>query len=231
MNSKADTFEPVREEKKGRWNPYDMHGGSSVGIVGKDFVAIGTDTRLSSDYSILCRHKSRIFQMTSKAIIVATGFSGDIDAFVTRIRNIIVSYQQDHFKEMSTESLALCVSNILYSKRTFPYYISILVGGIGLEGQGLLYGYDPVGTIESVYYDANGTGSQMSLPILDNFFGNYHRNSLPYPYPEEETAVTLIRDAMASIAERDIYTGDNLQVAVMKADGTLTITEYELPAH
>ncbi|OHT07578.1 Family T1, proteasome beta subunit, threonine peptidase [Tritrichomonas foetus] len=219
------------EDKKGGWSPYDNHGGTSVGIVGKDFVAIGTDTRLSSNYSISCRHKSRVFQMTSKAMIVATGFDGDIDAFVTRIRQILVRYQQEHFKEMSTESLALCVSNILYSKRFFPYYINILVGGIGLKDEGLLYGYDPVGTLECLNYDAHGTGSPMAMPILDNHFGSMHHNTTPFPHPEVDDAVNLIRDIMASVSERDIYTGDCLQVAVMKSDGNLTITEYELPAH
>ena len=86
-------------------------------------------------------------------MISATGFQGDVEAFITRMRSIISTYSQDHFKEMSTEAVAHCVSNVLYSKRIFPYYVNILVGGIGKNGEGLLYGYDPVGTIECHKYD------------------------------------------------------------------------------
>ena len=170
------------EDKKGQWSPYDQNGGTAVGMIGEKFAAIGTDTRLSTGYNISCRHKSRIFTMTSKSVIVATGFDADIDAFVTKMRQLLVKYQQDHFKEMTTESLGLCVSNILYSKRFFPYYINVLVGGIGQNGEGLLYGYDPVGTLECLPYDTNGTGSPMATPVLDNYFGQFHHNTQKFPY-------------------------------------------------
>lgn len=226
-------MQEVKEQKiiEERWSPYEQNGGTAIGIAGKDFIVIGTDTRLSADYSIQCRHKSRVFQMTSKSIIVATGFDADLDSFITRMRQIVVRYQQDHFKEMTVESLGLCVSNILYSKRFFPYYINILVGGVNDKGEAILYGYDPVGTIENIHYDANGTGAEMAIPVLDNFFGTIHHNTVEFPYPSQEDAVNLVRDTMASVAERDIYTGDCLQVAIVDPSGNLTITEYELPAH
>ena len=218
------------EDKKKQWNPYNNNGGTAIGITGTDFVMVGTDTRLSANYSIDCRHKSRVFPMTKKAMIVATGFDADIDAFITRMRNILINYQQEHFKELSTESLAHSVSNILYSKRFFPYEVNILVAGIGQNGQGLLYGYDPVGCIESLHYDTNGTGSPMAIPILDAAFGSTHHNTRPFNHPNLDTARDIIRDTMASVAERDIYTGDFLQIAIMTKDG-FKIEEYPLPYH
>lgn len=218
------------ESKKKQWDPYDQHGGTAVGVAGSDYVMLATDTRLSSDYNIDCRYKGRIFKMTSKSIIVATGFSADIDAFVTRMQNIIITYQQEHFKELSTEALAHCVSNVLYSRRNFPYYVNIMVGGISKEGKGILYGYDPVGTIENLKYDSNGSGSQMSLPILDAAFGVMHRNTAQFKEPTIDEARNILRDAMASITERDIHTGDTLQVAIMSKDG-FKIEEYPLPNH
>ena len=225
-----ETESAPRESGKRGWDPYVQHGGTAMGVIGKDFVVIATDTRLSSDYHIDCRHKSRIFQMTSKSMICATGFQGDVEAFITRMRNIVTTYSQDHFKEISTESLAHCVSNVLYSRRFFPYYVNILVAGMGRNGEGLLYGYDPVGTIECHKYDVNGSGSALGTSILDAAFGTIHENTKPFPYPTLDKAKEILRDAMCSVAERDIYTGDALEIAVFTGDG-MQIEEFPLPIH
>lgn len=218
------------ESKSRQWDPYEQHGGTAIGVVGSDYVMLATDTRLSSDYDIDCRHKSRVFPMGSKSVIVATGFSADIDAFITRMQNILITYQQEHFKELSTEGLAHCVANILYSRRNFPYYINVMVGGVSKEGKGILFGYDPIGTIENLKYDSNGSGSQMAYPILDAAFGMMHRNTIPYKEPSVDEARNLLADIMASVAERDIYTGDTLQIAIMSKEG-FKLEEYPLPAH
>jgi 20S proteasome subunit beta 6 len=221
--------EPI-QAAKGRWDPYVNHGGTALAVVGTNFVVVASDTRLSSDYSIHSRHKTRIFRITSKAIIVATGFQADLEAFVSRVRIVAATYAQEHFKELSVESLSVNVSNILYSKRFFPYYINVLVAGIGKNGEGLLFGYDPVGTLENLKYDVNGSGSPLAMPILDCAFGTIHRNTVPFPYPSLDEAKQILRDAITSAAERDIYTGDALQIATVTADG-LKIEEFPLPAH
>lgn len=224
-------MEPAyRENKEKQWNPYEMHGGTAIGIVGEDFAMIGSDTRLSVDYSIDCRKKSRIFQMNKNAMICATGFDGDVDAFISRMRNILTYYEQQHFHEMSVESIARCVANTLYSKRFFPYYINVLVAGVTKDGVGKLYGYDPVGTIEDLKCDTNGSGSALAAPILDSVFGHVHHNTRPFPYPTQDYAKTVIKDAIGSVAERDIYTGDCLQIATISADG-FKIEEFSLPEH
>ncbi|EAX99321.1 Family T1, proteasome beta subunit, threonine peptidase [Trichomonas vaginalis G3] len=219
-----------RENKKGQWSPYEMHGGTAIGICGDDYVVIGADTRLSVDYSIDSRHKARIFKMNSNCMISATGFDGDIDAFITRMRSILLNYENQHFHEMSVESVARCVSNTLYSKRFFPYYINILVGGINSEGKGKLYGYDPVGTIEDLHYDSNGSGSSLAAPLLDSAFGTIHHNTRPFPAVSLQDAKNIVRDAICSVTERDIYTGDALQLCVFTKDG-FAQEEFPLPRH
>jgi 20S proteasome subunit beta 6 len=52
----------------------------------------------------------------------------------------------------------------------------------------------------------------------------------PFPHPSMDEARDILRDAMTSTAERDIYTGDAVQIAILTADG-LKIEEFPLPAH
>lgn len=224
-------MEPAIEcKKKEQWDPYENHGGSAVAVCGKDFVCIGADTRLSVDYSIDCRHKPRIFKMSDTIMISCTGFDGDIDAFITRMKINMSQYEYQNFHPMTVESVARCVANTLYGKRFFPYSVNVLVGGISKTGEGKLYGYDPVGTIEDLKYDTNGTGSAFAAPLLDSVFGTVHHNTRPFPDITIDDAKNTIRDAISSVAERDIYTGDALQIATVTAEG-FKVEEFPLPRH
>ena len=213
-----------------QWNPYDLHGGTHVECVGQDFVAIAADTRMASNYRINTRHKCRIYEITSKSVIVGGGFEGDLDAFVTRMRFIAANYKQQHFKEMSVDALARSVANILYSKRFFPYYVMISVCGIDDFGHGKLYSYDQVGCIEDIKYAADGSGNVMAMPILDHYFGSVRHNTKPYKYPTQEEAKNLLREVICSVAERDIETGDYVEVAILDANGLHT-EKFDLPKH
>jgi 20S proteasome subunit beta 6 len=70
----------------------------------------------------------------------------------------------------------------------------------------------------------------LTIPILDCAFGSIHQNTTPFPHPTLDDAKQILRDAITSAAERDIYTGDAVQIATVTADG-LKIEEFPLPAH
>ena len=58
----------------------------------------------------------------------------------------------------------------------------------------------------------------MGAPVLDNqFFGH---NVLVKQYPENFEDVKLTaKDILNSIAERDIYTGDNIEFVLINSNG------------
>ena len=227
---KKEIFGGNIEEKKDEWDPYDPHGGTHCECVGEDFVCIAADTRLSSNYAIKTRHKCRIYQMNSKTAIIGCGFEADLDAFITRMKMVSTQYEQQHFKELTVESLARAVANTLYSRRFFPFYVMVSVCGIDEQGRGRLFSYDEIGTIEDVKYNANGSGTIMAMPILDHYFGSIRHNTEPYKNPTRDEASNLLREIICSVAERDIETGDSVQIAFLDAKG-LTITDYPLPRH
>jgi 20S proteasome alpha/beta subunit len=49
-------------------------------------------------------------------------------------------------------------SNTLYGKRFFPYYTFNLMGGLDEYGNGVLYGYDAIGSFDKINYGCQGTG-------------------------------------------------------------------------
>ncbi|KAF3603760.1 hypothetical protein F2Q69_00037099 [Brassica cretica] len=118
-------------------------------------------TPSSTGYSILTRDYSKIHKIAGKAVLSSSGFQADVKA----LQKV---YQHQHNKQMSCPAMAQLLSNTLYFKRFFPYYAFNVLGGLDEEGKGCVFTYDAVGSYEKVGYSAQGSGSTLIMPFLDN---------------------------------------------------------------
>lgn len=118
---------------------------------------------------------------------------------------------------------------MLYGKRFFPYYTNNIIGGIDAEGKGAVYSFDPVGSYEREAYRAGGSASSLLQPLIDNQVGFKNQGGLQgvkTALSKEET-VGLVKDLFTSAAERDIYTGDCVEIQIITKDG-VEIERFDL---
>ena len=203
-----------------RWSPYELNGGTALGIAGDDFAVVAADTRLSEGYGILSRSVSKARQLTPRCVVATGGCWTDVATLHKVLGKTCDAYRNAHESEVPTPGIAQMLGNTLYGRRFFPYYAFNVVAGIDGEGRGAVYTYDAVGSFERVAYAAQGAGQKLIIPLLDNLVGGKNRGG-PGAVPRltKEAAAELCKDAFITAGERDIYTGDAVEVFTITKDG------------
>jgi 20S proteasome subunit beta 6 len=136
-------------------------------------------------------------------------------------------YMHQHQEPMSLPAIAQMVSIMLYHKRFFPYYVFTVLGGINPDGEGTVYSFDPVGSYESHQCRAGGSAASLIQPFLDNQVSKKNLAGVKYTPPTKDQALKLVRDAFTSATERDIHTGDYLEVFCVDKDG-VKVDKFDL---
>lgn len=205
------------------WSPYDDNGGTAVAVSGDGYCIVAASTRLSTGYSILTRDASKLVTIAPGVVIATVGMQADSTTLHKTLQARAVQYQFAHKKPLNVGAAAQLLSNTLYYKRFFPYYAANLCCGLAPDGKGAVYTYDGIGSHERVGYSCQGSGSNLIQPVLDNQLAAASKLVLPeqdwitrLPLPQ---ALDLVKGAFVSAGERDIYTGDAVEIMIITKDG------------
>lgn len=214
----------IRKKKEDEFDPYEDNSGTTLTLKQKDYIIVASDTRHSSDMGINSRSMSKVFTINDM-VMSTTGFYGDGYEVFTRFRYQIKMYEARNLKSIDIHRAAHLLHNILYSRRFFPYYSFTTLTGFGDEPT--IYDYDPIGCYESVSCSCNGSSSPLIQPILDSLISKKNWENCKVGDLSENEAIKVVRMAFESAAERDVKTGDYLEVFMLKR-GQTERTLFEL---
>ncbi|KAL3757784.1 hypothetical protein ACHAWU_000425 [Discostella pseudostelligera] len=123
---------------------------------------------------------NRIQSNTLPIMIGSAGCASDCEALKRRMRlELDALLSSSYSSGIEVQSVANLLQQILYGRRTFPFYSFCVVAGIDTRGVvrggekggvGAVYVYDAIGSYERVAVACAGTGRELLQPVLDRVF-------------------------------------------------------------
>lgn len=154
-------------------------------------------------------------------MLTAAGCLSDIIVLRRMLDARLTQYEHSEGIKMSTDALAQLLSVTLYYRRFFPYYAFCMVAGLDENGKGAVYGYDAVGSFKRDEYGCMGSGQNFIWPLLDNLIGHKNRLDEKKALSSDEV-IAIVKELFIVATERDIYTGDNVEIKLIRKDGITT---------
>lgn len=189
--------------------------GTAIGIRTKDGVVLISEKRVTYNGFVLSKQAKKVYPITSRAGVAFAGLMGDIGYLAKLLRLEAKYYELQYGKEIKTRGLAKLLSIILYSYKLFPMFTEVVVGGYDEEGPSLFI-LDPVGSLIEERYAAVGSGSQLALGYIEPRY----RDDLGL-----EEAEKIAIEAVKTVIERDVLSGDGVDLIVFTKQG-YTTKEY-----
>jgi proteasome beta subunit len=194
-------------------------GTTTVGILGKDFVILAAERKATMGYLVASKYTKKILQLADYAAMTIAGNVGDAQALERYIKAEIKLYELEEDRKMPIKAIATLVSNILYARSFFPYYVQLLIGGY--DDKPRLFSFDPSGSvIEEKEYFSTGSGSVIALGVLED---KYKEGM------DLESAKKLALRSIKAAIERDIGSGGTgIDLVVITEKGFTQISDEEV---
>ena len=183
---------------------------TTIGLVCKDGVVFGTDRRATEGYYVAHKHSKKIYKIVDHIGLTTAGVVADAQTLVDIMQAECNLYQFGRFTKIPISAAARLFSNILFSRRYFPYIAQIIIGGVDSSGP-RIFTLDPVGSLieENTFY-ATGSGTPYAIGVLED---SYNENI------NVENAIPIAIHAVRSSIERDIGSGNGIDIVVIDKEG------------
>lgn len=187
-------------------------GTTTVGLVVKDGVVLATDTRVTSGFFVAHRKGKKLFPLSDYSAITIAGRVADAQTIIDLLRANVRYYQISRGMHMDIVSIARLASNFMFNYRWFPYVAQLIIAGVDRTGPHM-YNVDLTGSMTEERVISTGSGSPIAYGILESEYN---------PGMSLEEAVRLAFKAVAAAIQRDIGSGDSVDVAYIRVGGKYT---------
>ncbi len=195
-------------------------GTTTVGIIFKDGVVLASEKRAVMGYLIAHKDFEKVYKLDDNLAITISGGVGDCQMLIKFLKVNIELFKIRRQRKPSVNAVVTLLSHILFQNRMsiFPYYAQLLVGGVDESGPHL-FSLGPDGSKVEDKYISTGSGSVIAYGVLED---NYKEGL------EMEEAVRLAARAVSAATKRDIYSGGQIEVAVVTKEGFRKLKKEEI---
>jgi len=207
--------------RAGRLMPKMMKTGTTIcGIVFRDGVVLGADTR-ATEGSIVCdKNCEKIHRISRLIYCCGAGTSADTE----NVTGLISSQLELHRLATGSEPRVVTAMTRL-KQHLFKYQghvsAALVLGGVDASG-GHIYTVYPHGSTDKLPYATMGSGSLASMAV----FESKYKDNL-----DEKEAVSLVEEAIQAGILNDLGSGSNVDICVINRGGQRMFRTYwSIPA-
>jgi len=205
--------------QKGFQPPKTVKTGTTiVGIIFKDGVILGADTRATEGPIVSDKNCSKIHYLAKNMYCCGAGTAADTEMTTDNIAS-----QLELHRLNTGRQVPVVAANTLLKQMLFRYqgYISaaLVLGGVDKTGS-YIYSIHPHGSTDKLPYATMGSGSLAAMSVFEARWT---------PDITEEDGKQLVRDAIAAGIFNDLGSGSNVDLCVIRKDGTTSyLRNHEL---
>jgi proteasome beta subunit len=189
-------------------------GTTTVGLTTPDGVVLATDMRASAGNMIASKDTQKVEEIHPTGALTIAGSVSAAQSLISSLRAEVNLYEARRGEDMSMQALSTLTGNFLRSGGFF--IVQPILGGVDAEGPHI-YSIDPLGSVMEEEYTVSGSGSQFALGVLEQ---EYHNDMTL------DEAKHVAARAVKSAVERDVASGNGINVAVVTEDG-VDITRHK----
>ncbi len=194
-------------------------GTTTVGIVTKDGVVLGTEHRASMDTFIAHKTAQKLYKLDYNLGMTTAGLVGDLQVLVRYMRAEVSLYRIRRKSYMPVGAVATLLSNLLNERKFFPYYVGLIVGGFDSRGYHV-YSIDAAGGAIEDRYASVGSGSLFVYGVLEDRW----KEDLSL-----DEGIDLVIRGINAAMRRDAASGDGISVATITEEkGFVELTDEEV---
>jgi proteasome beta subunit len=193
-------------------------GTTTVGIVCKDGVVLGTERRATMGTLIAHKTTQKLFKIDDSIGLTVAGLVGDAQVLARYLTAEVELYKMKRGSSMTVRAASTLLSNILNGSKYYPYWVQLVVGGVDAEG-GHVYSIDAAGGSIPDTYVTTGSGSPYVYGVLEDHFQDGLSAS--------EGVDLIIRGLHASM-RRDSASGDGMNIVIITKKDYKELSEDEI---
>ncbi|KXZ56175.1 hypothetical protein GPECTOR_1g150 [Gonium pectorale] len=204
-------------ENKGMQLPRAWKTGTTIaGLVFKDGVVLGADTRSTAGSTVADKNCSKIHFITSNIYACGAGTAADLEHVTD-----MVSGQLALHRYATGRQARVITAMTMFKQHLFKYQghvgAALVLGGFDLNGPHLFTIY-PHGSTDSLPFATMGSGSVNAMAM----FEAYYKDDM-----DREEAKALVARAIRSGVMNDLGSGSNIDLCVITKEGTEYLRNYE----
>ncbi|KAI0977752.1 hypothetical protein GJ496_008611 [Pomphorhynchus laevis] len=188
----------------------DYNGGTCIGMVGKNCVAIAADKRYGVRFTTVDMQKPKIFKFGPTLFMGLSGLATDVNTVHERMKFRSNLYELEENRKLKPAVLANMLSNFLYQHRFGPYFICPIVVGLDQNAEPFIYEFDMIGCLDrKPDFATGGTAQEQCFGLAEQ----YWKKDM-----EPEELFEAISQTLLNGFDRDAYSGWGADVYLIEKD-------------